>query len=471
MSNKYNNLLKEVAAKYASIILNDAKIKSLTSINSAEYLYDSFVEISKLPLEKKLPLKWKLITVKENICTKTNLTTAASNMLKDYNSPFDASIVESLKKAGGIILGKTNMDEFAMGVKSENNLFGRTVNPVVKDSNYDVGGSSGGAAAAIAADICYASVGSDTGGSIRLPAAYVGCVGFKPSFGRISRYGMLAFANSFDTVGIAANNVKGVTKVFNVLDHPDINDSTCLTKEARYFVKEQHKKLSRKPIKIGIPIDWNVSETHPNVLDKWNEFISLLKSNGYLVQEIQLPISLYANSVYSTMAYAEATSNLAKYNTIAFGNCLDEKFEEEIISSTARSFFLGDEVKKRLLLGAYSLARMNSSDLFSKARYVRRAIQLEFNKNFFLPSFSVDDPRGDIDFIVTPSFFNSSQPIETPSSYSHLSDTMLVPANMAGIPSVSIPFGTLNNGLPMGIQIMAQYLNDEDLLSFAGQFA
>ncbi|EPY54291.1 glutamyl-tRNA amidotransferase alpha subunit [Schizosaccharomyces cryophilus OY26] len=460
-------MAQNLVKKCISVAAKDVKVNSLTSFHTA----DSIKSVIKGLVNKNtanLPLNGKILTVKDNICTKYWPTSCGSRILNDYISPFEATLVRTLKENGGIIIGKTNMDEFAMGTNTNNALHGQTAFPLIKDKSYQVGGSSGGCAASVAADICYASIGTDTGGSVRLPAAYVGCVGFKPSFGRISRYGAMPFANSMDTMGIIAKDVDSIITVYGLLSHADPKDATCLTTKMRSKIEAhcQKHKVSNKPTVIGIPTNWNVTETDTEVLSKWNEFISLLKSNNFEIKEIQLPYSLYGLSVYTTLAYAEGASNLARYNNAIFGSDCQNQGR----SMNPRSAFFGEEVKKRLLLGAYSLSTGKKTGIHRKAQILRRAVQKEMNGCFRIPSLHAHDPSGDIDFIVTPSFLKPSMPIGTKQPYDFLSDSMLVPANLAGLPSISIPFGQVHGGLPMGIQLIAQYGDDNALLSFSKCF-
>ncbi|WBW75250.1 glutamyl-tRNA(Gln) amidotransferase subunit A [Schizosaccharomyces osmophilus] len=457
--------IKEKCASLASL---DAKINSLTSLHTAESIQHV---IKDLDLKKSLPLGGKLITIKENMCTKYWTTSASSEILHDYVSPFEATLVESLEKNGGVIIGKTNMDEFAMGTSTHNSLHGRTAFPHTDNELYQVGGSSGGCAASVAADLAFASIGTDTGGSIRLPAAYVGCVGFKPSFGRISRYGVIPFAHSLDTVGIVAKDVEGVHTVFDVLNQPDSKDATCLTLQSRKTIDDHCNKYksTEKPVVVGVPTNWNIAETHPEVLSKWNEFLSVLKSQGCEIREIQLPNSLYGLSIYSALAYAEGVTNLARFSNPIFGSRLQQgEYPDDV---DPRTHLMGVEVQKRLLIGAYSLSFGKDNGINQKAQLMRRAVQMEFNRSFKIPSLQESDPSGDVDFIVTPSFLKPTQPIGASAPTDFLSDSMLVPSSLAGLPSISIPFGKICGGLPMGIQLIAQYGDDKSLLSFSRRFS
>ncbi|WBW72423.1 mitochondrial glutamyl-tRNA amidotransferase alpha subunit Gta1 [Schizosaccharomyces osmophilus] len=462
-------MAQNLVTKCVSAALKDVKVNSLTSFHTADSVKHAIRELANKNTTE-LPLSGRILTVKDNLCTDYWPTSCGSRYLSDYVSPFEATLVKTLKENGGLIVGKTNMDEFAMGTTTNNALYGQTVFPLSEDKDklYQVGGSSGGCSASVAADICYASIGTDTGGSVRLPAAYIGCVGFKPSFGRISRYGAVPFANSMDTMGIMAKDVEGITTVFGLLNHADPKDATCLSTEMRTKINahcKKHKK-TEKPSVIGVPTNWNVAETDKEVLSKWNEFISLLKSEGYEIKEIYLPYSLYGVGIYTSLAYAEGASNLARYNNAIFGS----NGQDLGPSLSSRSAYFGEEVKKRLLLGAYSLSSGKKLGFHRKAQLLRRAVQKEFNGSFRIPSLHGLDPSGDIDFIVTPSFLKPSMPIGTKTSSDFLSDSMLVPANLAGLPSISIPFGQVHNGLPMGIQIIAQYGDDDSLLSLSNAF-
>ncbi|EPX74345.1 glutamyl-tRNA amidotransferase alpha subunit [Schizosaccharomyces octosporus yFS286] len=462
-------MAQELVKKCLSAVLKDAKVNSLTSFHTADSIKHSLKELA-TKNARDLPLNNRILTVKDNLCTNYWPTSCGSRYLSDYISPFEATLVKTLKENGGIIIGKTNMDEFAMGTSTNNALYGQTVFQLSEDKDklYQVGGSSGGSSASVAADICYASIGTDTGGSVRLPAAYIGCIGFKPSYGRISRYGAVPFANSMDTMGIMAKDFDGITSVFDLLNRTDPKDATCLSEKMRMKIDRhcQKYKNHETPSIIGVPTDWNVVEMDNEVLSKWNEFISLLKSRGHLIKEVHLPSSLYGVSIYTSLAYAEGASNLARYNNSIFGPISQDKRHE----LSPRSANFGEEVKKRLLLGAYSLSSGKKIGFYRKAQLLRRAVQKEFNACFRIPSLHALDPSGDIDFIVTPSFLKPSMPIGSKTSSDFLSDSMLVPANLAGLPSISIPFGQVHNGLPMGIQLISQYGDDNSLLSFSRAF-
>ncbi|EEB07624.1 glutamyl-tRNA amidotransferase alpha subunit [Schizosaccharomyces japonicus yFS275] len=461
-------MIEELVTKYANAVSKNTRINALTKLRSLDALKKEATALSKIGCE--LPLKGRILTIKECICTKEDTATSSSKILEGYQSPFDATIVKLLRDAGALILGSTNMDEFAMGVSSNNELFGQTVNPLYDHDSFVAGGSSGGAAAAVAAGMCHASIGTDTGGSIRLPSAFTGVFGFKPTYGRISRFGVIPFANSLDTIGISGDSIDSVRRIFHVLNQHDKNDLSCMTNNQRTKVDHLIKNSSsnEKPV-VGIPTNWNVAELEPAILDKWNECIAKLEEAGCTVKEVYLPNSSYALNIYFAVAYAEGLSNLARYDGAMFGQHLvDEETGRRLSVKEIRSMLVGEEVQKRVLLGAYSLRYGSEKGLFKKAQQVRREIQREFNKAFRMQNaLCHDDECGTVDFIVAPVSLSFCPKIGASSPNDLITDALLIPANMAGAPSMSVPCGKTPEGFDVGLQVIAQFGDDERCIQYS----
>ncbi|KAG0669550.1 Trimeric GatFAB AmidoTransferase(AdT) complex subunit [Maudiozyma exigua] len=448
-------------------------ISQLPKVQKDFNIFTSYIKDA--PITNRIndtPLSGKVGAIKDNIATKDFPTTCASNVLKTYNSPFDATVVELLKKDGAIIIGKTNLDEFGMGSLGLHTIFEPVRNPL--NDNWCIGGSSSGSAAAVASRISDFALGTDTGGSVRLPSAYSAIYGFKPSYGRISRWGVVAFAQSLDTVGILANDIDTIKKVFQTLDKYDPRDPTSLNVELRDLLKENLLKVNTSDkIKIGIPKEFIQNELAPEIKQTFLKYIeSLLKHNKYDVYPVSLPSIRDSLSIYYTLAPAEAASNLAKYDGIRYGTRDTKK--PDIIDgdfyNTSRSNF-GPEVKNRIILGNYNLCSEGYQNNFIKAQQLRVQMIDQFDKIFkFKNILTKNEPIYDIDFIISPTNLNLPPLIHQGSTISesnplkeYMNDIFTIPMSLAGLPSISIPFV---NSKPHGIQICTQYGNDEKLLEF-----
>lgn len=397
------------------------------------------------------------VAVKDNISTKGIKTTCASRMLENYVPPFDAHVIEKLKDAGAIIIGKTNLDEFAMGHSTENSAFKITKNPW--DLERVPGGSSGGSAAAVAADEAYFSLGSDTGGSIRQPAAFCGIVGFKPTYGAVSRYGLVAFASSFDQIGPFAKDVEDCAIILNYLYGHDERDSTSLHAEHEDFKAALNKDI--KGMKIGLPKEYFAEGIDPEIRDLVLNGVKVLESLGAHVEEISLPHTKYAVPVYYIITSAEAFSNLARFDGVRYGYRTKEYKDLEELYVKSRSEGFGKEVKFRILLGTYSLTSENYDYYHKRALKVRRLIRQEFDEAFkkydvlISPSYP----------IVATKFGEQSENV----SIAYMSDVCTVPINIAGIPAMSIPCG-FSKGLPVGMQIMSKAMGESAIIKVAHAF-
>ena len=405
------------------------------------------------------PLTGIPLSIKDLICTKGMKTTCASRMLENFIPPYDAFVIKKLKEAGAVIVGKANMDEFAMGSSMENSGFKVTHNPW----NLDCipGGSSGGSAASVASDMCLGSLGSDTGGSIRQPASHCGVVGMKPTYGRISRFGLVAFASSLDQIGPITKDVKDCALLMNAVSGYDSNDSTSVPRDVPDYTSCLEHDL--KGVKIGIPVEYHkVEGIDPAVSSAVNSAAELLEGMGAEVFEVSLPHTEYAVAAYYVIAPAEASSNLARYDGVRYGfRDKEQKGLMDMYKST-RSKGFGFEVQRRIILGTYSLSAGYYDAYYGKASQVRTLIIEDF-KNVFEECDVIISP-------VTPTpAFKIGEKIDDPLTM-YLSDAFTLSANLAGIPGMSLPCGFSKDGLPVGLQIMGTHFNEEMLLRVAYNF-
>jgi len=392
--------------------------------------------------------------VKDNILVEGTKTTNGSKILENYNSPYTATAVERLLKAGFTVVGKTNMDEFAMGNTNEHSAFGAVRNP--KDLARVPGGSSGGSAAAVAAGYVPFSLGSDTGGSVRQPAAFCGVVGFKPSYGMISRYGLTAFSSSLDQIGVFANNVKDVRTVTEIMKGKDPKDSTTLEHD-KDLVKDVDIDLSKT--KICIPKIVYHKNADNNVIKQFERAINFLRSKGAIVDVKDIPELEYSVAIYYIIAPAEASSNLSRYDGVKYGLRNDALGLNRMYKST-REVGFGMEVKRRIMMGTFNLSSLYYDQYYSKASKVRKLL-----------SDKIKEVLNDYNLIMTP-----TSPVLPPKigeklkplDY-YLMDIFTIPANLNGSPAISIPFGDVQ-GLPFGIQFIGRYMKDEELLTIADNF-
>ncbi len=399
------------------------------------------------------PLLGVPIAVKDNICTKGTKTTCASKMLEDFVPPYDATVVKRLKQAGAVIVGKTNMDEFAMGSSTENSAFKKTANPW--DYGKVPGGSSGGSAACVAASEVPAALGSDTGGSIRQPASFCGAVGLKPTYGRISRYGLVAFASSLDQIGPFARNVQDVALLMNVMAGPDELDSTSAPGKEIYDLNSV--KSGVRGLKIGLPKEYFGEGVSAEVKDTVYGAVKKLEKLGAVVEQTSLPYSGYALAAYYIISSAEASSNLARYDGIRYGHRA-EKFDDLTdLYARSRSEGFGKEVKRRIMLGTYVLSAGYYDAYYKKALEVRTLIKNDFDRAFEKYDVLISPTSPTVAF----GFGEKSDPLEM-----YLADILTVPVNIAGLPAVSVPCG-LAGGLPVGLQIIGRPFDEKTLFKGA----
>jgi aspartyl-tRNA(Asn)/glutamyl-tRNA(Gln) amidotransferase subunit A len=401
------------------------------------------------------PLAGIPIALKDNLCTEGIRTTCSSKILDDYRPPYDATVVSRLREAGAVFLGKTNMDEFAMGSSTENSAFEKTKNPW--DLSRIPGGSSGGSAAAVSASEAVAALGSDTGGSIRQPAACCGVVGLKPTYGRVSRYGLIAFASSLDQIGPLTKDVTDTATLMNVIGGYDLCDSTS----ANLSMPDLTRALTRdvRGIRLGVPKEYFVEGMDPEVEGAVERAIETLKKLGAEVKEISLPHTEYAVATYYILATAEASSNLARYDGVRYGYRTPEARDLLEMYMKTRAEGFGPEVKRRIMLGTYALSAGYYDAYYKKAQQVRTLIKRDF-----------DEAYKTVDVIVTPTAptpaFRLGEKTADPLQM-YLSDIFTISVNLAGIPAISLPCGFTKEGLPVGLQILGRAFDEEGVLRVA----
>jgi len=405
--------------------------------------------------ERLSPLDGIPIAIKDVLCTKGIKTTCGSVILKDYVPPYDATAVKGIMKSGAVLVGKTNMDEFAMGSSTENSAFGATHNPA--DPDRVPGGSSGGAAAAVAAGETILSVGSDTGGSIRLPAAFCGVAGIKPTYGRVSRYGLVSYASSLDQVGALGHTVEDCALLLNAICGHDPLDSTSAEVNTLDFRRALKKGLSG--LRIGLPREFFVEGLDPTIRGKIMEAADLLARQGARIVDVSLPHTRYAISAYYLIATAEASSNLARYDGVKYGFRTAEETPDMVkMVEETRSEGFGREVKRRIMLGTFVLSAGYYDAYYMKAQQARALIKEDFDKAF-----------EEADCLLTPVSpclpFRFGEKITAPLQM-YLVDVYTVSVNLAGLPAMSINCGRVE-GLPVGMQIIGKAFDEEMVLRVA----
>ena len=404
------------------------------------------------------PLTGIPIAIKDNMCIEGTLATCSSKILYNFNPPYDATVVRKLKEANAVFVGKTNMDEFAMGSSTENSGFFTTLNPW--DLERIPGGSSGGSAAAVAADEAIMALGSDTGGSIRQPASLCGVVGLKPTYGRISRYGLVAFASSLDQIGPLCKDVTDAALLTNIISGYDKCDSTSLNYEVPDFTKVLGNDI--KGLKIGYPKEYFIEGIDREVKASMEAGLKKLEDLGAEVFEVSLPHTQYAVAVYYIIATAEASSNLARYDGAHYGYRTKDTDNIVDMFSKSRAEGFGREVKRRIMLGTYVLSSGYFDAYYLKALKVRTLIKNDFDKAF-----------EKCDVIITPTSptpaFKVGEKMQDPLQM-YLSDIFTISINLAGIPGISIPCGFTGDNLPIGMQLLAKPLDEEKIFQVAYAF-
>ena len=400
-------------------------------------------------------LLWGIpIAIKDNISTKGIRTTCASKMLENYVPMFDATVVEKIKENKMIIIGKTNMDEFAMGSTSRTSYFGAPKNPV--DETKITGGSSGGSAACVGANLVPLALGTDTGGSIRQPAAYTGIVGMKPTYGRVSRYGLIAFASSLDQIGPMTRNVYENALLLNTMTGHDNKDLTSSNKEIEDYTRLIGNDIKGK--KIAIP-NYFVSEiVDKNIIEKLNNVVNILRENGAIVDFIDMKYLDQAVTLYQVIAMSEASSNLARFDGVKYGYRSEKSDSVDNMYKNTRKEGFGAEVKRRIMVGSYLLSGDNAKIYYDKALNVRNAMKKEFDRVF-----------SDYDFIMGPTTttvaYNLDTNMDDPRK-TFMDDVLVIPVNMAGLPGLSMPMGEYDN-MPIGLHIIGARYEEANIYSIA----
>mgnify|MGYP002628941269 CR=1 FL=1 len=433
----------------------EPQIKAFLDVQSEQSLIQADRADERLAWGNAGPLCGIPVSIKDLICTKGITTTCGSRMLENFVPPYDATVIERLKEAGAILIGKVAMDEFAMGSTTESCAFQVPDNPW--KSGYVCGGSSGGSAASVAARECMASLGSDTGGSIRQPASLCGVVGLKPTYGRVSRYGLVAFASSLDQIGPLTRDVRDCALMMNVISGYDPRDSTSVQRTVPDYTTALTEGLTG--MTIGLPREYFASGLDPEVEQVTMRGVEVLKAAGANVVEVSLPHTDYCLAVYYLIAPAEASSNLARYDGVSYG-LRDHKADSLLeMYKESRSRGFGDEVKRRILIGTYALSSGYYDAYYKKASQVRTLILDDFQQAFTRCDLLISP------VVPTPAWKIGEKSDDPLALY--LSDVLTTPANLAGIPGISVPGGLTASGLPVGIQLQGPHFGEENLLRAA----
>ena len=448
---------KELTEETIKQISENHRLNAFLEVFESSALAQALIVDEKIKSGTEGKLAGVIVGLKDNICYKGHKVSASSKILEGFESLYSATVVERLIAEDAIIIGRLNCDEFAMGSSNENSAYGNVLNPL--NNSCVPGGSSGGAAAAVAAGLCHVSLGSDTGGSIRQPASFTGTVGLKPTYGRVSRYGLIAYASSFDQIGPITKTVQDAALVLEVISGKDKHDNTCSSEKVESYSSQinEIKKYKIAYIKECVEAEGIDSEVKQIILNQ----IETLKSLGHSVEAISFPYLDYLVPTYYVLTTAEASSNLSRFSGIHYGHRTQITSDLENTYKKSRSEGFGKEVKRRIMLGTFVLSSGYYDAYYSKGQKVRRIIH-EKTKDIFKT----------FDFILTPSTpgtafefgKNSADPIKM-----YLEDIFTVQANIAGIPAISVPCGNHSNGLPVGLQLMCNYFEESKLLNLASK--
>lgn len=437
-----------------SRIEENSDLNSFITLNKSEALAYA-KKLGEEEVEKD-NLLWGIpIAIKDNISTKNLRTTCASHMLENYVPIFDATVIEKIKKSKMIIIGKTNMDEFAMGSTSRTSYFGAPKNPI--DKTKITGGSSGGSAACVSAHLTPLALGTDTGGSIRQPASYTGIVGMKPSYGRVSRYGLVAFASSLDQIGPMTRNVYENALLLNKMVGKDEKDLTSADLQEEDFTRLIGKDI--KDMKIAIPNYFVSSIVSPIIIEKINHVVDILRASGAVVDYIDMKYLDQAVTLYQIIAMGEASSNLARFDGVKFGYRSKNSDSVEEMYANTRSEGFGKEVKRRIMVGSYLLSGENAKIYYDKALTIRNAMKQEFDRIF-----------KDYDYILGPTTttvaYNLDESLDDPLK-SFMDDVLVIPVNMAGLPGLNIPMGCDQSHMPIGLHIIGNSFEEAKMYQLA----
>lgn len=462
-----SELLKALAAgETTSEELTRAYLDRIAALNGELNAYITVCEDSAIAQAREAdaqraagstaPLLGIPIAHKDLFCTEGVLTTSGSKILHNFVSPYDATVVERLREAGAVMLGKTNMDEFAMGSSNESSYYGAARNPW--DTNKVPGGSSGGSAAAVAADLCAMATGTDTGGSIRQPAAFCGVTGIKPSYGRVSRWGMIAYASSLDQAGPITKSAEDAALLLNVMAGADDKDSTSLTMPKEDFTRDLNAPLTG--LRIGLPKQYFTEQLNPAIADAIRTAVGEMEKLGAVVKEIELPNSELALSAYYVIAPAEASTNLSRFDGVRYGYRCENPEDLEDLYKRSRSEGFGEEVKRRIMIGTYALSAGYYDAYYRKSQKIRRLVKEDFAQAF-----------ADVDVIIGPTTPSPAFGLDSikDSVTMYLEDIYTIALNLAGLPGISVPAGFVD-GLPVGMQIIATDFAESKLLNVAHQY-
>ncbi len=455
----------EVVDSYIKNIENNLKLNAFITTNFENAKLEAKKADEKVEKGDISNLTGVPVGIKDLFCTKNIRTTCGSKMLADFVPNYESTVSQKLLDAGAINIGKLNMDEFAMGSTNITSYFGPVINPYKKNSSDEdlvPGGSSGGSSCAVSANLCAGATGSDTGGSIRQPASFTNIVGIKPTYGRCSRYGMVAFASSMDQAGVFAKNVYDGALMQKVISGFDEKDSTSVNIKVPNFEMLLNSNL--KGLNIGIPKEYRMDGMSNDIEKLWQKGINILKDHGANIVDISLPNTKYSASIYYVVASAEASSNLARFDGVRYGfRCDKENLTLEQFYENNRAEGFGKEVKRRILTGTYVLSSGYYDAYYKKAQQVRRLILEDFKQAFTK-----------IDAILTPATPNSAFPIDSSKNLTsqdpikiYLNDMFTVPANLAGLPAMSVPAGFDSDGLPLGLQVIAKHFDEQTMLNVA----
>jgi aspartyl-tRNA(Asn)/glutamyl-tRNA(Gln) amidotransferase subunit A len=446
---------EKITKEYLRIIEEKKHLNALLAV-----FPDKAIEQAK-SVDKKLrdghagALAGMVISIKDLICVKDERVTCGSKILENFVSLYDATVVQRLRKADAVIIGKNNMDEFAMGSSTENSAYGRVKLP--QDEDRVPGGSSGGSAVAVRAGMSTTSLGSDTGGSIRQPAAFCGVVGLKPTYGRVSRYGLVAFASSFDSIGPLALTTRDAASVLQVIAGHDPNDSTSAEVPVPNYISQMNKDV--KALRVGIPKEYFGNALSSEIRQAIEKKIDILRAHGATVVEISLPYTAYTIATYYILATAEASSNLARYDGARYGFRTEDAADLSAMYIKSRSAGFGAEVKRRIMLGTYVLSAGYYDAYYRKGQKVRRLIKEDFDKAFM-----------HVDCLIAPTTpstsFKAGDKTDDPLQM-YLSDIYTTSINLAGIPGLSIPCGEDRQELPIGMQILGPQFGETTILRVA----
>ncbi len=437
----------------ASIDATDGKVGAYLTLDRADALAQANVADERRAAGESDPMLGVPIAIKDLLNVKGQPCTCSSKILEGYIAPYDATVIAKLRAAGAVLLGRVNMDEFAMGSSTENAALGKTSNPWNLD--HVPGGSSGGSAACVAADEAICSLGSDTGGSIRQPAAFCGCVGVKPTYGRVSRYGLTAFASSLDQIGPITKTVKDSAILLETICGHDAMDSSSIEMEVPKFADKLTSDTSLAGVKLGLPKEYFVVGMDPEVEKSVRDAVAHCESLGAEIVDVSLPNAKYAIAVYYIIATAEASANLARFDGIRYGLRVDGKDPADLYGKTRAAGF-GSEVKRRIILGTYVLSSGYYDAYYKKAQKVRTLIRDDFTEAF---------TRCDAILApVTPTpAYKKGEKADDPLKM-YLDDILTTPVNLAGNCALSVPCGFASNGMPIGLQIIGDAFQEETIL-------